>query len=61
MEPVRLPDDEYIARWLESKKCEPMGFDENDPEILTKEGYRVRSKSEQLWSYTNKIFLEPLS
>lgn len=50
MEPVRLPDDEYIARWLESKKCEPMGFDENDPEILTKEGYRVRSKSEQLWA-----------
>ena len=50
VEPVRLPDDEYIARWLESKKCEPMGFDENDPEILTKEGYRVRSKSEQLWA-----------
>lgn len=50
--PVRLPDDEYIRRWLESKKCEPMGFAENDPVILTTEGYRVRSKSEQLWADT---------
>jgi len=48
--PVRLPDDEFIRQWLESKKCEPMGFDDNDPEILTAEGYRVRSKSEQLWA-----------
>ena len=50
VDPVRLPDDEYIARWIESKKCEPMDFGENDPVILTKEGYRVRSKSEQLWA-----------
>lgn len=50
--PVELPDDEYIRRWLEGKRCEPMGFDENDPVILTQEGYRVRSKSEQLWADT---------
>ena len=48
--PIMLPDDEFIRQWLESKKCEPMGFDDNDPEILTAEGYRVRSKSEQLWA-----------
>ena len=48
--PIRLPDDEYVAWWLESKKCEPMGFDESDPVILTAQNYRVRSKSEQLWA-----------
>ena len=48
--PVRLTDEEYVRRWLENKKCEPMGFAENDPVILTSEGYRVRSKSEQLWA-----------
>ena len=48
--PIKLPDSEYIAHWLESKKCEPMGFGEADPVILTAEGYRVRSKSEQLWA-----------
>ena len=50
VDPISLTDEEYIARWLENKKCEPMGFDENDPVILTAEGYRVRSKSEQLWA-----------
>lgn len=50
--PVELPDDEYIRRWLEGKRCTHMGFDENDPVILTREGYRVRSKSEQLWADT---------
>ena len=48
--PISLTDDEYIAHWLESKKCEPMGFSDDDPVILTTEGYRVRSKSEQLWA-----------
>lgn len=48
--PVRLTDEEYVARWIESKKCEPMGFSDDDPVILTTEGYRVRSKSEQLWA-----------
>lgn len=50
VDPVRLPDDEFIRHWLESKKCESMGFNEMDPIILTSEGYRVRSKSEQLWA-----------
>lgn len=57
--PVRLPDDEFIRQWLESKKCEPMGFDEMDPIILTSEGYRVRSKSEQLWADSFKRFNVP--
>ena len=48
--PISLTDEEYVAWWLESKRCEPMGFDENDPVIMTLEGYRVRSKSEQLWA-----------
>ncbi len=48
--PVRLTDEEYVRCWLESKVCEPMGFSEEDPVILTSEGYRVRSKSEQLWA-----------
>ncbi len=50
--PVDLTDDEFIRRWIESKTCEPMGFGEDDPIILTTEGYRVRSKSEQLWADT---------
>ena len=57
--PVRLPDDEFIRQWMESKKCEPMGFDEMDPIILTSEGYRVRSKSEQLWADSFKRFNVP--
>ena len=48
--PISLTDEEYIAHWLENKKCEPMVFGEADPVILTAEGYRVRSKSEQLWA-----------
>ena len=48
--PIRLSDEEYAAWWLENKKCERMGFGEDDPVILTREGYRVRSKSEQLWA-----------
>ena len=52
VKPIRLPDGEYIAYWLDSKKCEPMGFADDDPVILTSEGYRVRSKSEQLWADT---------
>ena len=59
VKPVKLPDDEFVRRWLESKKCEPMGFDENAPEILTSEGYRVRSKSEQLWADTLERFGVP--
>ena len=59
VEPVRLPDDEYIRQWLKSKECEPMGFSENDPVILTSEGYRVRSKSEQLWADTFERFGVP--
>ena len=48
--PIEIPDDEYVRSWLESKRCEPMGFGESDPVILTMEGYRVRSKSEQQWA-----------
>ena len=48
--PIRLPDDEYVAQWLESKRCEPMGFTDSDPVIITAGGYRVRSKSEQMWA-----------
>ncbi len=48
--PIRLPDEEYVAQWLTSKKCELMGFDDSDPVILTAGGYRVRSKSEQMWA-----------
>lgn len=59
VDPVRLPDDEFVRQWLESKKCEPMGFDEMDPIILTSEGYRVRSKSEQLWADSFKRFNVP--
>ena len=50
--PVRLPDDEYIRQWLDSKKCDSMGFDEGAPVIMTAAGCRVRSKSEQLWADT---------
>ena len=59
VEPVRLTDEEYVRRWLESKACDPMGFDENDPVILTAEGYRVRSKSEQLWADLMESFGVP--
>ena len=59
VDPIALPDDEFIRQWIESKKCEPLGFDENDPVILTTEGYRVRSKSEQLWADTFERFGVP--
>ena len=47
VEPYVLPDHEFARIW-QAKKYEAKGFGENDPEIYTKRGERVRSKSEQL-------------
>ena len=45
--PYQYPDDEYSELW-QAKKYEGGRFSENDPEIYTKKGERVRSKSEQI-------------
>ncbi len=45
--PFEYPDDEYVQRW-QAKSYTPKPFEEGDPEIYTKKGERVRSKSEQL-------------
>ena len=45
--PYQYPDKEYAQRW-QAKPYEGKGFREGDPEIYTKRGERVRSKSEQL-------------
>lgn len=45
--PIVLPDDEYVKRWIE-EKFEPEPFKEGVPYFATKRGERVRSKSEQL-------------
>ena len=45
--PYQYPDKEYAELW-QAKKYEGGLFDENDPEIYTKRGERVRSKSEQI-------------
>ena len=45
IEPVCLPDDQYVERWL-SVPYERKGFSEDAPEYYTVRGERVRSKSE---------------
>ena len=47
VEPYLCTDDEFAAKW-QGKKYEGGPFDENDPEMYTKKGERVRSKSEQI-------------
>lgn len=47
VDPVYLPDDEYIRRWLDVP-YEPKGFLETDPFFITSNKERVRSKSEQI-------------
>ena len=63
--PIRPTDEQLIEQWRESKACEPMGFSESDPEIMTEAGHRVRSLAEQLWADTmfrEKVpyFFEPV-
>lgn len=43
--PIRLPDDEYVQKWLSVKYKQP-GFDEKAPKFFSRKGLRVRSKSE---------------
>ena len=43
--PVYISDELYIAEWLE-QKYEKMGFKEGAPEFYSRQGLRLRSKSE---------------
>lgn len=45
--PYYIPDDDYIKNWL-SESFETKAFEEEEPEILTERGERVRSKSEKI-------------
>lgn len=45
--PYQYPDKEYAQKW-QAKPYEGKGFGDDDPEIYTKRGERVRSKSEQM-------------
>ena len=45
--PYQYPDKEFAEIW-QAKKYEGKPFDEKEPEIYTKKGERVRSKSEQI-------------
>lgn len=45
VEPIRLPDAEFIKFWL-SEEYEPFGFEEGASEYYSDSGLRVRSKSE---------------
>lgn len=45
--PVYATDEEYIKSWL-SREYRKMGFKEGDPCYITKNGIKVRSKSEAL-------------
>ena len=49
--PVRLPDDEFAARWL-SETFSGKPFDDDSQELLTSSGIRVRSKSEVIIAET---------
>ena len=44
-EPVEIPDDIFVKSWL-AEPFVPLGFDENEPEIYSSGGLRVRSKNE---------------
>lgn len=45
VEPVFLPDDEFVANWL-AQTYEGLGFEEGAAEFYADTGLRVRSKSE---------------
>ena len=45
--PVAISNEEYAIQWLK-RPYEKKGFDDDDPEIYTDSGQRVRSKSEAL-------------
>lgn len=45
--PARLPDDDYVRRWI-SVEYEKKEFEENAPDYYTAKSERVRSKSEIL-------------
>ena len=45
--PARLPDEEFVRRWI-NVEYEKKAFEENSPEYYTAKGERVRSKSEIL-------------
>ena len=47
VDPIYLPDAEYIKRWLDVP-FDPKGFLETDPYFITVNKERVRSKSEQI-------------
>lgn len=45
VDPINLPDDEFLKQW-EEFKYKGKGFDDNMPELYTDKNERVRSKSE---------------
>ena len=47
IDPLILPDEEYIRWWLNREREHPaLGFEQDAPEFFTKKNLRVRSKSE---------------
>ena len=47
IDPLILPDEEFIRQWLNREPEHPMlGFENDAPEFFTKKNLRVRSKSE---------------
>ena len=57
IQPIQIPLDEKLKIW-EEETYEGKGFSENNPEIRTKKGERVRSKSEKIIAdklYSNGI------
>ena len=48
-EPIELPDDEFIKRWLE-EPYRKARFADGEPEFYTSNGLRVRSKSEIIFA-----------
>lgn len=51
VEPVTLPEDEYVKRWL-SVEYERKEFSSDIPELYTASGIRIRSKSELIIAET---------
>ncbi|MBR5740530.1 MAG: hypothetical protein IKX81_04440, partial [Firmicutes bacterium] len=49
VEPIAMPDDEFIRRWL-AEPYEKAGFDPGEPVFLTSNKLRVRSKSEIIFA-----------
>lgn len=52
--PLILPEDDFVKQWS-GQKYQRKAFLENDPEIFTERGERVRSKSEKI--IADKFFL----